>query len=649
VPEGKNLSADQSYIPTLVQGEFVKNFAKYSPIRVLDRQNLEKVLKETESGIYSNAADLLRLGELAQVNHALTGSVTKTSSGYALQIQITPTLAGEAAAVKAAYSAACTVAELDDLSAVKKASLELLAQMGVSLSDAARRELSGAEAQQTVQAQTALARGITAQKGGTVVEALSYYFQAAEYDPSAGEAVSRASILSANISSGNIGEDARNDILWRRQWVARLTEAEQYYAAYMKGPVPYYVVYSTDVKQAGAINYQKETVNMSFTMDLVVNAPWLSIPARVVNTVREGLAATKRAEVWGLDWPNKSISQPSPFLEGSVKSFTVDAELLNSDGKIIGRLRVALKGGWSVETTTPTEYSWGEVTSTASSLLRVWPNRPGGTVTFSDVNAALITDRLTIRIAAIDGKSADTAARNMGVTILTEAQYAGLPETKAGLDTRSIMLFKTGTGSDAWIRTVVGYTGNSKTVVIPSNIFGIPVTSIGESAFSGNNLTSVVIPNSVTSIGSSAFSHPYSRNNLTSVVIPNSVTSIGSSAFARNNLTSVVIGNSVTSIGSSAFSSNKLTRVVIPDSVTSIGSSAFNENNLTSVVIGNSVTSIGESAFLSNKLTSVVIPNSVKSIGEYAFYKNNLTSVVIPKGAGVGYSAFDDKVRIIRN
>jgi hypothetical protein len=28
VPEGKNLSADQSYLPTLIQGEFVNNFAK---------------------------------------------------------------------------------------------------------------------------------------------------------------------------------------------------------------------------------------------------------------------------------------------------------------------------------------------------------------------------------------------------------------------------------------------------------------------------------------------------------------------------------------------------------------------------------------------------------------------------------------------
>ena len=137
-----------------------------------------------------------------------------------------------------------------------------------------------------------------------------------------------------------------------------------------------------------------------------------------------------------------------------------------------------------------------------------------------------------------------------------------------------------------------------KDLDLPSTIGGVAVTSIGNSAFASNQLTSVTIPDSVTSIGDSAFA----SNQLTSVTIPDSVTSIGNSAFAFNQLTSVTIPDSVTSIGDSAFYSNQLTSVTIPDSVTSIGNSAFYYNQLTSVTIEGNPT-LGGGTFSHNGLT----------------------------------------------
>ena len=162
---------------------------------------------------------------------------------------------------------------------------------------------------------------------------------------------------------------------------------------------------------------------------------------------------------------------------------------------------------------------------------------------------------------------------------------------------------------------------NTTDIIIPAIINNKSVTTIGEDAFSGNQLTSVEIPDSVTTIGDSAFA----SNQLTSVSIGNSVTTIGFFAFSSNKLTSVSIPNSVTTIEIYAFSSNQLTSVEIPNSVTTIGDGAFYQNQLTSVVIPNSVTTIGDYAFSRNQLTSVTIGNVITSIGNSAFSKSSGT------------------------
>jgi hypothetical protein len=168
----------------------------------------------------------------------------------------------------------------------------------------------------------------------------------------------------------------------------------------------------------------------------------------------------------------------------------------------------------------------------------------------------------------------------------------------------------------AWIKRSNGCTGNL--VIDPS------VKSIGEKAFIGSKITSVVIPDSVTSIGAWAFEY----SNLTAVVIPNSVTSLGFGAFYGSEISSVVISSAIKEISGATFGMTRnLTSVVIPFGVQTIGNGAFQFSELSSITIPKTVISIGDSAFAFTNFTKFDIPDSVRSIGWNAI-DSNVTSII---------------------
>lgn len=157
--------------------------------------------------------------------------------------------------------------------------------------------------------------------------------------------------------------------------------------------------------------------------------------------------------------------------------------------------------------------------------------------------------------------------------------------------------------------TITGYIGTPSALSISGTISvsgsNLPVTSIGNSAFSGcSNLTSVTIPASVTSISDTAFQNCF----LTSITVDSSNSVYSSLSGVLFNKEQTILLQYPLKKADSSYT--------IPSTVINIASYAFyNSLNLTNITIPNSVTSIGFATFYGCEcLTSLTIPSSVSSI-----------------------------------
>jgi WD40 repeat protein len=380
-----------SYLPMYIQGLLNNNINKFSKIVLIDRQNLNRIIAEQNlaaNGRYSDN-DFVRIGNLTNTQYFLFGTIQKLSGNrYSLQLSVTEASTGVR---KANFMKDGTAAQFEGSGAViNEAAAELLEQMGVQLTAAGKKALLAGNTL-TVLAETGLARGITAQAGGAEVAALFNFAQAATFDPSQLEALSRLSNISTNISGGSISQRITLDIQARDKWLEVFKETFRFFSDHP----PFEIVFDPNLIQIGETDYIKRTANLG--MRIALNPSKAGFDA--LNALNEGLNKTGRRNEWGFSaWPLANITPKTAetvlFNGKQAFSCKVDVELINEKNKTISKSSITLN--------TETICSGYNYYLEENNYVLI-PCGVEGIVNFPNVKTEDLTDVLTISITAVNG------------------------------------------------------------------------------------------------------------------------------------------------------------------------------------------------------------------------------------------------------
>jgi hypothetical protein len=459
-PASGGLTPEEQYLASFVQGVLTSDLSRVTAMKIIDRPNLDRLIGEQVAMSGLTADGDVKIGQIASARLVLGGKLIKTRTGFSLQLNVTDT---ESAVVKASYNAAtATAGEIERSVAVKDAAADLLSQLGINLTGEGRNLLYGA-GEKTVAAETALAKGLTAQRAAstpkTTVEALSYLYEAQSLDPSLLEAADRLAAyqaavftapevrlpeLAVPVHTGNIGADARNAIeRWKaqgdairqqqkylldqralllqqqktlldkqRELIALLRETENFYAAHP----PFEIIYDPKVEPAGEVDYRKETVHLRFPLTTMstVNLGVMRNILDSLGSMKQGFGSINdgldkiqeqitRVNAAGKEYAVQPVADIQAGDKNNGASWSPD-RWMKGDGRTFA-VQSVLTNDQGKRLGTATVTLKNEITDTAYTL----PVNANGYCVFRDVGANDITDTLRISITRINGVALDNA------------------------------------------------------------------------------------------------------------------------------------------------------------------------------------------------------------------------------------------------
>jgi TolB-like protein len=427
-PQMEDIAPEEQWISAYIQGVLTSDFNKYTAMTVIDRQNLDKIIDNQDfaaSGYFSDD-DYISIGNMLNAEYILIGSLRKIPQDGSFMLDLSVSHAGTGQRIASFIPSGCNFKDIQNTSIIQRAFEDLAGQLGIILTEYGKQSLRAVNNTE-IAAGTSLSKGIIAQKNQRIGEALSYYYNAASFSPAMPEIQGRISKLSSSVSSGSLGEDVRNLIAWRNAWKNVLDECDRF----LENHIPFEIIYDTDLKQVGDINYEAGTIDLSFSI--------MTKPAdgfKMINDVLNGLKKTRKQEEWGFQfWPFGIHELRGPVYNGNIDIFSLEywwglvygglsygatkalyidrsvkikAILVNDNGKIIstktGNLDCRMGAIIYAQKLDKSSYA---PLDQRKLILR--PEIMRRNIIFDNIKAEDITEFLTIKLDEVDGIEAETA------------------------------------------------------------------------------------------------------------------------------------------------------------------------------------------------------------------------------------------------
>ena len=147
---------------------------------------------------------------------------------------------------------------------------------------------------------------------------------------------------------------------------------------------------------------------------------------------------------------------------------------------------------------------------------------------------------------------------------------------------------------DAATGSITGYLGDRPRVDFPSEVGGVPVTSVAHDAFFGNlDIFIMNFAEGLTAIEDGAFKY----SALSSLSLPDTLRTIGAEAFAECKMQEIALPSGIVSIGEGAFHRGNMTQITIPEGITQIPAQAFAQSLLQEAYFPSTLETIESGAF----------------------------------------------------